>query len=133
MFANVPCLLARDHVGACLENINADTGLLVEDADLPRVLRSVHENGLATEPLRWARAHVSAAHSREALEAQLEERATRMGYRWTRPIFQKVNRPYMRYIDRSMERRMVPAYRNLALLLRSRRKDLGEEPATLFE
>jgi glycosyltransferase involved in cell wall biosynthesis len=118
LFCNTPVLVPRDHLGVNLEVVNAATGRLFSDSELPEALLSVIDGREAFRPREWALAHTGWEVSTAHLNAALKEAATRRGEPWTEDIAGRKSEPNLRYARAGAHREFETAYLALEEYLR---------------
>jgi hypothetical protein len=113
MAANVPCVVYKHIVGPRHSDINAMTGMLAEDEELPEALLQMVENYETFRPREWFLAQTGYANSTRRLNALLREEALRRGEPWTTDIQPKVNRPFLKYVREEQAAEVQAGWRML--------------------
>jgi glycosyltransferase involved in cell wall biosynthesis len=117
LFCDTPIIVYRHHVGLNMDHVNAQTGMLADDGELPEVISEILEKRERFSPRQWALAHTGYQHSwlvvNDALRAIAQERREP----WTRDIVLKVNRPNLRYKYEADRLAMEPAFIDLGRFL----------------
>jgi glycosyltransferase involved in cell wall biosynthesis len=119
LFSNVPIVLTRENRGVNQSHINARTGCLASDAELPAKLRSTLECAAGFHPRPWALQHTGRHNAYVALSAALESIAAARGESFSRPIARIRSAPYAVYADDEDRIALAASYRELASLLRA--------------
>lgn len=123
MFANTPVILLRNNVGVNKSYINAHTGLLVEEGELPAAMLSfVDGKGSDFQPRDWAIANISPERSTEKLQLKLRE----LNDDGTLPLHAKVNTPEATYMDDAVASTMPPIGSLLGLFAKDRVRNLSQ-------
>jgi glycosyltransferase involved in cell wall biosynthesis len=94
-FAGVPGILLRENIGVNKSYLNAETGLLVSEDELPEALLHLRAHCGEYRPREWALAHISPLLTTERLAAALSRLAPQTP--WTTGLVPKVNRPDVQY------------------------------------
>lgn len=113
MFANIPAFVPKGfNYGTAFEHLNPETGGTFDEAELPGLLRRIHEGELKSlNPRRWAVEHISP----QASTAKLE----RIIYGDVKGRLKvKVNSPDLSYLDPEDATELLPAYKELRRYLR---------------
>ena len=118
LFCDTPVLVPRGHRGVNLDHVNAATGLLFDDPDLPQAILTVVDGAERFSPRQWALAHTGWERSTHALNDALREPALRRGEPWTRDIVGRRNAPNLRYASAGLYREFEAEYAALAGWLR---------------
>lgn len=92
-FAGTPGLITAGHLSAPLDRFVAETGRVVEEAELPSALAHFRDHWADYAPRRWALENIAADVSSRRLEQVLERLALARGEPWTRGIVAKCNAP----------------------------------------
>jgi glycosyltransferase involved in cell wall biosynthesis len=99
MFADVPAIVYDRTVGGAPSRINAATGVLSSDEDLPATIVRMLEHHHEFAPRAWALEHTGSAFTTRSLSEQVCRVITAQGGRFTGPLVEKTNSPNLAYKD----------------------------------
>lgn len=91
MFANTPAILFSGNIGVNKKYINDETGMLVEERDLPAALLMFSREFARYSPRQWVIDNISCHRTTQKINATLMEIALRNGEQWTEDLRVKVN------------------------------------------
>lgn len=114
LFCDTPLLVYRGNLGFRLSILNAMTGILVDEGELPHAIAWMVENHRTFRPREWALRHTGCETATRRLNGVLRDLALAQGEPWERDIVVKVNRPNLRYKRNSDRLALEPAYECLA-------------------
>lgn len=113
MAAGVPCVVYKDIIGPRLTDINAQTGMLATDEELPIVLGEAIEGHARFRPREWFMRNTGPGNATRALDSGLREASLQRGEAYTRSIVPKENRLGLCYVNQEDERSMEAGWREL--------------------
>jgi glycosyltransferase involved in cell wall biosynthesis len=113
MFCGTPVIVLRHHRGINLEHVNARTGLLADDDELPDALASIVARPEAFDPRGWAAENIGFENATRIVNAALRDAALSRGLPWTRDIAAKKNAPNPRYAEPGLYKTFEPEYERL--------------------
>ncbi len=114
MFCDTPVIVYADHKGIDLEQVNAATGVLAEDAELADALLQVVDHPESFSAGAWARDNTGWCNAHRRLNEHLVTHARRAGRPWTLDIEPKVNAPSQKYAHPGAHAQFEAAYMGLA-------------------
>jgi glycosyltransferase involved in cell wall biosynthesis len=106
LFADTPVGLFRNARIGSRAFINAQTGRLLDRADLPGQIERFVDEADDYSPLFWARENVSCYRSQELLNRTLRDEAQGQGRPWTRDVVPMQNDTVPRYVSAETEAEM---------------------------
>jgi len=115
-FASVPGILLSGNIGVNKEYVNSETGLLIEERELPSALLYLRDRWRDFRPREWAQDHISPPATTRKLAAVL--RNLQPEEPWTQDPVPKVNRPELFYFDEEDGQRLPAAAEVLRRFLR---------------
>lgn len=119
LFCDVPVVVFSGNRGVNKDHINADTGYLVSEDELPQALVRALRPDCAKSPREWAMAHTGHLNAWRILNARLRERAESLGELYETDIAKIVSTPGAAYVDEDDRKALLPEYRRLAGFLRT--------------
>lgn len=105
-FTNTPGIVLIENVGVNKEYINENTGRLIFEKDLVRVLTDFSTSWKKYQPRSWALDNISTIKTKEKLDLVLQGVCTDTKQPWTYGTFLKVNKPEAMYFDDSLTKKM---------------------------
>lgn len=102
-FADVPGIVLKENRGVNKSYINASTGRLIYQGELPDTLRWFRDRYVDFHPREWALQNISCRASTAKLEEKLRVVARKFGEPWTGAIAIKVNRPEFEYYEKNTD------------------------------
>ena len=99
LFCNIPAIVLENHIGGIVGNINAKTGVLVNEKSLSNEITRMLENLEKFTPLEWAQNNISCTESTRRLNSILKQRALDRGEVWSKDLIVRTNSPDLRYLD----------------------------------
>ena len=127
MFAGLPAIVYDRTIGGARSRINAATGILAADEELPDKIRYMLDHHQDFTPRAWALEHSGSANATRRLNSALKQAVLASGQRWTRDIVEKTNSPNLEYKDPSIRARFP---RDYDFILSCRRGRAGEAAAS---
>jgi glycosyltransferase involved in cell wall biosynthesis len=114
--AGTPCIIYKHLVGR--RDIHPETGMYVEDDELPDALLYMSENYQRFSPREWLMQHSGIHHTTAVINTLLRDQAIRTGRPWTVDIVPKVNKyAGLRYHRPTDEEALRPATQTLQAYL----------------
>lgn len=113
LFCNTPAIVLKNHVGGIVENINDQTGRLVEESKLAVEIEDMLENLANYQPRKWALENISCFVSTQRLNEALKSQAIKNGESWTSDIIVRTNSPELRYYDISTAQECISEHKKL--------------------
>jgi glycosyltransferase involved in cell wall biosynthesis len=113
MFCGTPIIVYRNQCGINLDHVNAQTGLLANDDELPAAIIYVLEHPDHFDPRGWALQNAGYANATSTINAALREMSYRRGLPWTNDIVAKKNAPNLRYAQTEIYRQFAEEYQRL--------------------
>jgi len=110
MFADVPAIVYERTIGGASSRINAATGALASDKDLPEAIRYMLDHREQFAPRRWALEHTGSEVATRVVDDALRAAATRSGQAYTTAIVEKINAPNLAYREPSSRARFQADY-----------------------
>ena len=110
MFADVPAIVYERTIGGASSRINAATGVLASDKDLPAAIRYMLDHRDQFAPRRWALEHTGSEVATRVVDDALRAAATRSGQAYTTAIVEKINAPNLAYREPSSRARFQADY-----------------------
>jgi hypothetical protein len=101
LFCDTPAIVLSNHIGGIVENINSETGMLVNESQLKDKIPLMLENLEKYTPREWALQNISCFESTRSLNESLKEEAIRQGDTWSQDITIRTNSPNLRYLDKT--------------------------------
>lgn len=98
-FANTPGIVLKANVGVNKAYINNQTGMLIDEKELPKALLHFFTNWQDYSPREWAMDNISIFKTKQKLDAVLEALALEQGMPWTHGTALKVNSPEANFFD----------------------------------
>jgi len=117
LFVGTPAVVFADHKGIDLGHVNARTGRLARDAELPDALAAVIDGRAAFDPAAYAREELGYANAARKVNDALKRLAAAKGRPFTREIVGKRNAPNLRYVEPGVYARFAADYDGLASAL----------------
>jgi len=99
LFADVPAIVYDKTVGGAPSRINASTGMLASDEDLPAAIERMLDRHHEFAPRAWALEHTGSAFTTRSLSEHVRRVITAQGGRFTEPLVEKTNSPNLAYKD----------------------------------
>ncbi|MBW1699403.1 MAG: glycosyltransferase [Deltaproteobacteria bacterium] len=96
-FSDVPVILSKKNRGVNRDHINASTGILADDNELPEAILHMTRNYHRFQPRQWALTNTGFLNATQKLNDFIKNIAIKKGEIWTQDIFQKHNSPHGRY------------------------------------
>lgn len=118
--AGVPGIVLSENVGVNKTYLNAQTGMLVDEHDLPAALLHFQSDWRNYNPRAWALLNISPEKTTEKLAACLSSLARARGEPWSEDPVAKVNAPEVAYFDESDRARFPTSAELLASVSISR-------------
>jgi glycosyltransferase involved in cell wall biosynthesis len=106
MFANTPCLVLQSNIGVNKTYINAHTGLLIPEKDLPQTLLWYRYHWQEFSPRKWAMENISIFKTKEKLDNIIASHALARGGVFSVGSALKINASEATYYDDSEAREM---------------------------
>lgn len=97
MFAGVPAIVYDRTVGGASSRINAATGVLAAERELPEKIRYMLDHHMEFSPRQWALEHTGAKVATRLVDNALREAALRSGGDYRSGIVEKINAPNLAY------------------------------------
>lgn len=97
-FSDIPVILTSCNIGVNRDHINAETGMLVNDRDLPDAIKHMCTNHAQFHPRAWASTNTGWANSTRRLNELLKGLARCCNEEWSLDIFPKKNAPAPLYL-----------------------------------
>lgn len=119
LFCNTPAIVLKNHVGGIVENINAQTGRLVHEADLADEIEDMLKSLASYQPRKWALENISCFVSTQRLNAALKADAIAQGNNWTKDIEVRTNSPELRYYDSTVQTAYIAQNEKLSEYLKT--------------
>lgn len=113
MFCDTPIIVYRHQCGVNLDHVNARTGLLADDDELPEAICRVLDRRDEFAPRAWALENAGYANATKKINAALREMSERRGLPWTRDIVAKKSAPELRYAEPGIYREFSEEYEQL--------------------
>ncbi|HEY7497060.1 MAG TPA: glycosyltransferase [Vicinamibacterales bacterium] len=110
MFAGVPAIVYDKTIGGARSRINASTGVLASDAELPAKIVDMIDHYDRFTPREWVLEHTGSANATRILNDALARAVTSAGGRYTEGIVEKTNSPNLAYKDPSCRARFRADY-----------------------
>ncbi|MEO5823859.1 MAG: hypothetical protein ABIT71_25415, partial [Vicinamibacteraceae bacterium] len=99
MFADVPAIVYDKTVGGAPSRINASTGELSSDEDLPATIVRMLDRHHEFAPRAWALAHTGSAFTTRRLSDEVRRVVTAQGGQFVEALVEKTNSPNLAYKD----------------------------------
>jgi glycosyltransferase involved in cell wall biosynthesis len=112
MFAGTPALLLRENLGVRQSYVNAQTGRIVPERELPEALLWFRKHWQEYRPREWALEHISPLATTRKLNDYLRRSAASLGEPWTTDCVPKTNRPEVTYLHAG-DRDRMPTVRDV--------------------
>lgn len=97
-FSDIPIILTSSNIGVNRDHINQETGVLADDIELAKVIRTVCQKHTVFQPRTWAMSNTGWENSSLNLNKFLKELAIEQQEEWTTDIYPKKNAPAPLYI-----------------------------------
>ena len=97
MFCGTPIIVYRHQCGVNLDHVNARTGLLADDDELPEAIGYVLDHRDEFDPRGWAHENAGYANATGKINSALRQMSERRGLSWTTDIVAKKSAPELRY------------------------------------
>jgi glycosyltransferase involved in cell wall biosynthesis len=113
MFCGTPVIVYRHQCGVNLDHVNASTGLLADEAELPGAIKYLLDHHGDFQPRAWALENAGYLNANQKINAALSEMARRRELPWTRDIAAKKSAPNLRYAEAGLYREFASEYESL--------------------
>jgi len=117
LFCDVPVLLSAANRGVNKAHINAATGRLATDEELPRVLSEMLERRRDYSPRNWALLNTGYPNAWKTLDAKLRQLAADRGERYVEPVAMIKSSPAAAYLHEKDRIALQPEYGRVESLL----------------
>lgn len=117
MFCGTPVIVYRHQCGVNLDHVNAATGLLADENELPDAINHVLEHRDDFDPRGWALANAGYLNATRKINDALKEMARALGLPWTRDIAAKKSAPNLRYATAGLYQELAGEYEKLEAYL----------------
>jgi glycosyltransferase involved in cell wall biosynthesis len=128
--ADVPGIVLRENIGVNKTYINARTGLLVDETDLPDALMHFRSNWQRYSPRAWALENISPEKTTSKLTECLKSLARERGEPWTKDPVPKINAPEVSYFNEA-DRHEFPRVADVLMATSRSRTPPANREATL--
>ncbi len=116
--ANIPCVVSAATAGIERSIFNAQTGHVVDDAQLPGSIEYVLGNISSYSPRKWYLKHSGSDHNSNKLNSILTDFFTAHGYHWQNDIVPLDSSGASRYLKMEDYRRFLPEFNQLLAWLK---------------
>ena len=130
--AGVPAIVLRENIGLNKAYINAQTGLLVDEADLPEALMHFKVHWRRYNARAWALENISPERTTAKLAECLKSLARERGEPWTVDPVAKINAPEVLYFNEA-DRQEFPTVAEVLTAASKSRTPLERREATICE
>ncbi len=99
MFADVPAIVFDETIGGAKSRLNAATGMLASDDELPQRICEMLDSYDRFAPRAWALSHTGSAVATTILNDTLKRAVLASGGSYTESVVEKTNAPNLAYKD----------------------------------
>lgn len=115
--ADIPCVISACTAGVNFDHINANTGMVVSDPDLPQAIATMLENRHQFSPRKWFLEQSGSRNSTAILNRRLQTIFHDLGYEWNADIVPLGSSGANRYVSSDDFNLFRPEYEALFNLL----------------
>jgi len=108
--SDLPCVASRSMGGMNMELFNPQTGMVVNDDELPEAIRFVLMNRERYAPRQWFLDNSGSRRSTETLNELFARLSAKWGYEWSRDIVQLGSSGADRYVNKSGYKEFLPEF-----------------------